>query len=137
MLKASDTRRGSIHPTHKTLRIALKPSGFVGARRQQSAGFGPPFSECKRSPWARGDFGSRRALALARAAVHCKDEAKVETKVQTKAEASPPGLRCTALMHGQPGSMPFTLMTAAAAGEDRNRISARATSGSLALAVTP
>jgi len=58
-------------------------------------------------------------------------------KVQTKAEASPPGLRCTALMHGQPGSMPFTLMTAAAVGEDRNRISARATSGSLALVVMP
>src|SRR5207237_428185 len=71
---------------------SLKLSGFVGTRRQQSAGFGPPFSECKRAPWARGDFGSRRALALARAAVHCKDEAKVETKVQTKAEASPPGL---------------------------------------------
>ena len=63
---------------------SLKPSGPVSARRQQSAGFGPPLSGCER-------FHPYVAIAHARVAIHCEG--------QTAAEA--PALRRTALRRRQ------------------------------------
>ena len=61
---------------------SLKPPGSVGARRQQSAGFGPSASGCD-------DFSSHVTVAHDHDAIHGKD--------QIKAEGSPAAFRCTAL----------------------------------------
>ncbi len=81
----------SIQPARS--HTSLKPSGSVSARRQQSAGLGPPASSCERSsPWSfRSDFGSHFAIGHIHAGVHSEDQTK------EKEEASPPGVHCTPL----------------------------------------
>src|SRR5258705_8693041 len=91
MLKASDTRRESIHPTpkispiaqtHRTCwcRAAIIRRTWSAHLRKSTVLF--PCWSC------RNDFSSHVAIADA-AAVHCED--------QTKEEDSPPGLHCTTL----------------------------------------
>jgi len=88
MLKASDTRRGSIHPTpdltHRSNpQDLLTPGGY---NRQDLV---RPASECERSrPGSfRSDFSSHGAIVHAHAAVHC------EGQTNEKEEASPTALR--------------------------------------------